>query len=236
MHTHRRGQLVLALRGAIVCQVPGAWWLVPPQSGVWIPGGVPHSNRVTGNARLCCLFVEPTALALPNDCCTLSISPLLREMILRLAEHPEGYEVGGHTDQIARVLLVELAQMSVEHLHLPISGHPRIKQMADALIEDPSDRRTLPQWASELAMSERSLSRLVLAETGLSFGQWRQQLHLVVALRELAEGQTVQQVAGDLGYGSVTAFITMFKKAMGQSPTKYFASRGQRAVEREASP
>lgn len=225
VHQHRKGQLVLALHGGVVCQVPGSWWMVPPQSGVWIPGATPHSNHGTTNAQLCCLFVDPDAVSLPDKCCTLSITPMLREMILRLAENPDGYEAGSHLEHIARVLLDELALMPVEQLHLPISEHPKVREMAEALIKDPADRRTLPQWARQLALSERSLSRLMLSETGLSFGQWRQQLHLIVALRELAAGYSVQEVSGDLGYNSVTAFITMFKKATGQSPARYFARR-----------
>jgi len=31
-------------------------------------------------------------------------------------------------------------------------------------------------------------------------------------------------VAGNLGYDSVTAFITMFKKALGKPPAQYFAA------------
>lgn len=77
-------------------------------------------------------------------------------------------------------------------------------------------------------MSERSLARLMVAETGLSFGRWRQQFHLIVALRELASGASVQNVSIDLGYESVTAFITMFRKALGQTPGRYFASRDRR--------
>ena len=199
--------------------------MVPPRSGVWIPGAVPHSNRATANARLCCLFVEPGVVALPEKCCTLAITPMLREMILRLAEYPNGYEPGSHTEQIARVLTDELVVMPVEQLSLPISEHPKVRQMANVLIDDPADRTTLPQWAVRLALSERSLSRLMVEETGLSFGKWRQQLHLIIALRELAAGQSVQQVSAVLGYNSVTAFITMFRKAMGQSPMKYFSDR-----------
>jgi len=33
----------------------------------------------------------------------------------------------------------------------------------------------------------------------------------------------VQRVSADLGYESVTAFITMFKKALGKPPAKYLA-------------
>ena len=60
-------------------------WMVPPQCAVWIPGGTPHSNR-HGQRKDLLPFVEPGATALPAETCTLSISPLVRELI----EHPGG--------------------------------------------------------------------------------------------------------------------------------------------------
>ena len=111
--------------------------------------------------------------------------------------------------------------MPVQQLHLPISSEPRLRRIAEALAQDPADRSTLAEWANRVALSESSLARLIVKETGLSFGRWRQQLHLIVAIRELASGASVQQVSGDLGYESVTAFITMFKKALGKPPAKY---------------
>ncbi|HCK0917745.1 TPA: AraC family transcriptional regulator, partial [Klebsiella michiganensis] len=51
------------------------------------------------------------------------------------------------------------------------------------------------------------------------------QLHLIIALRELASGVSVQNVAANLGYESVNAFITMFRKTMGSTPAHYFAGR-----------
>lgn len=223
MHRHRKGQLVLALHGAVTCQVADALWIVPPQCGAWIPGGIAHSNRATANARLCYLFVEPGDAALPARCCTLSVSPLVREMILRLADAGPDYPRGGHLERLGRTLIDELALMPQEMLSLPISDHPRIRRLADALRQHPDDRSTLAEWAETLATSERSLARLVREETGLTFGRWRQQLHLLVAIRELAGGSPVQRVSECLGYESVTAFITMFKKALGQPPARYFA-------------
>lgn len=224
VHAHRKGQLVLALQGGVTCEVPHALWMVPPQHAVWIPGALPHSNRATANARIYFLFIEPGAVALPDQCCTLAITPLVRELIITLAGHAPDYPHSGPTARLVQVLLEQLAQAPVEQLHLPVSSHPKIRRMADALAADPADRTTLAQWAPRLAMSERSLARCVLHETGLTFGRWRQQLHLMVALRQLAEGASVQRVAGNLGYDSVTAFITMFKKALGKSPTQYFAA------------
>jgi AraC-like DNA-binding protein len=236
VHQHRKGQLILALHGAVTCQVEGAFWIVPPQCGVWIPGNMPHSNRATPNARLCYLFAEPGAVDLPGDCCTLSISPMVREMILRLAGVPSDYEQGGHIDRLARLLLDELSLMPVERLYLPVTEHPKIRQMADTLNACPGDRSTIAQWAKRLAMSERSLARLIVKETGLTFGRWRQQLHLLVAVRELAGGASVQRVSDDLGYESVTAFITMFKKAIGHPPGRYFATLTRNQTESALMP
>ncbi|MEI4482489.1 MULTISPECIES: AraC family transcriptional regulator [unclassified Phyllobacterium] len=224
-HQHRQGQLILALHGAVTCRSESGVWIVPPDCGVWIPSGVPHSNQVTSNARVAYLFVEPGAAMLPAECCTLSISPMLREMILWVAELSESDARDAHVDRLMRVMLDELALMPREGLELPVSDHPKIALIAAALLADPSDRRTLGQWAEQVAVSERSLKRLMVQETGLSFGRWRRQLHLVIALRELAGGATVQRVAGSLGYESTTAFIVMFKKALGTTPSRYFAVR-----------
>jgi AraC-like DNA-binding protein len=223
-HQHRQGQLILALHGAVTCSAANCLWTVPPTCGIWIPGGVLHSNQVTPNARLSYLFVEPGVAALPEECCTLSVSPMLREMILRLADVENSHARADHVRRLVRVLLDELALMPKDGLELPVSSHPKIALIAAALTAEPSDRRTLVEWANHVAMSERSLKRLMVQETGLTFGQWRRQLHLVIALRELASGATVQRVSSDLGYESATAFIVMFKKALGTTPMRYFAT------------
>jgi AraC-like DNA-binding protein len=221
-HRHRKGQLVFALGGGVTCRVPSGLWMVPPHCGVWVPGGMRHSNRATANARLFFVYIEPEVVGLPDRCCTLSISPLLRELIVALSD--QGADDDERADLLTRVLLRELPRMAVRHLHLPLSPEPRLRRIASALTEDPSDRSTLAQWAKRVALSESSLARLVVKETGLTFGRWRQQLHLIVAIRELASGASVQQVSADLGYESVTAFITMFKKALGKPPAKYLNS------------
>ena len=87
----------------------------------------------------------------------------------------------------------------------------------------PAEWQTLAQWAKHFAMSERNLARLVVKETGLNFRRWRHQLQLIVALQLLIAGQSVQQVAQSLGYDSTTAFITMFRKGLGQTPARYIA-------------
>lgn len=223
-HQHRKGQLIVALHGGITCEVEQAMWMVPTQYAVWIPGSMSHSNRATTNARICFLFIEPGAVGMPDQCCTLKISPLVRELILHLAQHPHDDEDTPARQRLVQVLFDELPHQPVEQLRLPMSRHPKIRQIADQLAQDPQERRTLAQWASQLAMSERNLARLVVKETGLNFRRWRQQLQLIIALQLLIDGSTVQQVADALGYESANAFITMFKKSLGTTPGRYLAS------------
>lgn len=57
----------------------------------------------------------------------------------------------------------------------------------------------------------------------------------MLAVKWLAGGASIQQVAGDLGYESVPSFVTMFRKALGTSPGRYMAQRhaaGLRAKDR----
>lgn len=223
-HHHAQGQLVMALEGAVTCVVPNAIWMVPPRCGVWVPWDMPHSITVTANARVCYLFIQPGRTNLPMECCTLALSALVQALILDLADQDSRYAISSPTGRKATVLLEELIKMPVERLHLPTSDDQRIRKLAQLLSDDPADRSTLTEWSKRLATSERTLGRLMERETGLTFSRWRQQLHLIVALRHLAGGEPVQQVAGRLGYDSVNAFITMFKKLTGQTPGRYFSS------------
>jgi AraC-like DNA-binding protein len=59
-------------------------------------------------------------------------------------------------------------------------------------------------------------------QTGMSFGAWRQQLRLLRALERLAAGEAVSTLALELGYASPSAFIAMFKRALGVPPGRYF--------------
>jgi AraC-like DNA-binding protein len=227
LHAHRNGQLVIAARGSVMCRAPGGLWIVPAQGAVWIPGGVLHSNCVSDFGKVYVVFIDPAATNLPNSCCTFTISPLVRELIHRLATFPPLYPKEGPTSRLGRVLLDELVQMSSEEMFLPISSDHRLQQLATSLLRDPSDRSTVDEWAARYAISERTLARLIVKQTGMTFGRWRQRLHILVALQRLSAGASVQTVSLDLGYESPSAFITMFKKTMGKSPRRFLVDREQ---------
>lgn len=149
------------------------------------------------------------------------IAPLCRELILALASKSDAQRLEPATQRLTQVLFDELPQQPQEQMQLPVSDHPKIRRMVATMAKEPAQWQTLGQWASVFAMSERNLARLVVKETGLSFRRWRHQLQLILALQALIDGRNVQQVAQMLGYDSTTAFITMFKKGLGQTPGRY---------------
>jgi AraC-like DNA-binding protein len=93
------------------------------------------------------------------------------------------------------------------------------------LLREPSDRNSKANWAALIGMSERSMTRVLQSEIGMGFGQWRRQLHVILALQLLTKGDSVQTVAFKLGYESASGFVTMFRKAVGKPPARYLAER-----------
>ncbi|MFT4117659.1 AraC family transcriptional regulator [Bradyrhizobium sp.] len=226
MHEHRKDELVLALRGLVRCEAGQGVWIVPPRCALWIPGNVPHSVSVAGDVEVYCLFVEPDALPmLPRQCCTLSISPLLEHLMMHVSRMPVLYDVDGADGRIAAVLLDQLALAPAEALSFPMPADVRLRRIASAMMSDPSDRATIDEWGRRMAVAPRTLTRILQRETGMSFGRWRQQLHILIALQRLDQGASVQTVALDLGYEGASAFVTMFRKALGKPPARYLADR-----------
>uniref|UniRef100_Q07HG2 Transcriptional regulator, AraC family n=1 Tax=Rhodopseudomonas palustris (strain BisA53) TaxID=316055 RepID=Q07HG2_RHOP5 len=225
-HRHSKGQIMLVQRGALSCQVEGGLWIVPPRSAVWIPSGALHAIKATGALEGYGAFVAPELDArLPKRCCTVAVTPLLRELLFRAARLPLFYDEGGANSRLIEVLLDEIATAEVEDLHLPMPADPRLRALVDLMMAAPSQRGSLQGWAKQAGVSERTLVRLISRETGMSFGRWRQQLGVVLAVQWLAGGASIQQVAADLGYESVPSFVTMFRKTLGTSPGRYMAER-----------
>jgi hypothetical protein len=102
IHEHRKAELILTLRGVVRCEAEQGIWIVPPRCAVWIPDNVPHSVTFAGNVEVYVLFVEPDAVpALPRQCRTLSISPLLERLLLHATQMPVLYDVDGADGRIA---------------------------------------------------------------------------------------------------------------------------------------
>lgn len=220
-HSHPRGQLMGALSGLVSVGVNRQQWVVPAIHAIWIPPHCEHSVRSHGPFAGWSVFIaERRCASLPGEPRAIRTTPLLREAVHRAAAWP-GVPLDAAQTRIAEVILDELAAAQAEPLGLPSPEEPRLRKITDALACDLSDSRRLEEWAEWAGLSPRTLSRHFLAETGLTFAQWRQQARVLRALERVAEGVSVTAIALELGYDNVSAFIDMFKRATGATPGRH---------------
>lgn len=224
-HDHPFGQLVHAESGVMRVVSARGTWIVPPQRAVWIPMGIDHEVVMVTSVKMRTVYVVREALPeAPTESCVVAVSPLLRELILEALRLPRPYPLGGAEERLFQVLLDALRFRDVLPLHLPAPTSPHSGAIAEALHDDPADGRTLAGWAKATGWSSRTLARAFRDETGLTFGAWRAQLRLLRALELLGMGKSVTNVAMSLGYDSVSAFVSRFRRHLGTTPARYFAN------------
>ncbi len=222
-HRHRWGQLAYSSKGIIIVSTEDGRWMVPPERAVWIPPNVAHAVNTTAKAKFRSIHISVVhSRKLPSECQVLVVSPLLRELIFRAESISRDYAPNSSESRLMSVILDQIREADAAPLYLPMPADTRLIRITDILLEDPANNQTLKELSASSGASERTLARLFKKETGLTFGKWRQQRRLLAALELLARGNAVTTVALDLGYESVSAFIAMFRQALGTTPTRYF--------------
>ena len=165
------------------------------------------------------------AARLAPRCCVVAVSPLLRELVSSATRLEPGAKTDGRLQRLIDVACDEIVHAQDVPLKLPAVWDPRLRKIEVALERDPSNQQTLAQWGREVGAASRTLARLFRKEAGMTFGEWRQQFRLLRALEYLAAGKSVTEVALSVGYESSSAFIVMFRKALGTTPNSYFLPR-----------
>ncbi|NYF36629.1 helix-turn-helix transcriptional regulator [Stenotrophomonas sp. JAI102] len=227
-HAHRRGQFAFASRGTISLTTPEGHWLVPPQRACWVPAGVAHAMAMRGPVTMLNVFVaaeEVAAARLPARCGVYAVSALLRHLMDDAVDLPAMYHQNGRAGRLMQLLVAEIAVMPRLSLHAPLPRDPRLARACQQVSDAPSIASTLDAVAAEAGMSRRTFTRQFRADTGVGFAEWRQQVCLLAAIERLGAGQPVTRVALDLGYTSPSAFSSAFRRALGQSPSRYLESR-----------
>ena len=226
-HSHSKGQLLSLRSGlAILETTAGVWMLLPGRCG-WIPPGCRHSMRSCGRIDGWSIYL--TAL-LCNSLSTqpgiLSLSSLLKEIVSRISEWKQDPPTPEFRHHLLTVLCDEIQNATQQPLHLPMPSDLRLRRFVEEMSKEPQKERTLDAWARFTGMSKRSLLRTFQQETGMTIGQWRQHLRMLVALEKLSNGLSVTETCLAVGYNSVSAFIKTFKQIVGMTPHAY--SRVQR--------
>jgi AraC-like DNA-binding protein len=227
LHSHARAQFLYAASGTMKLIMHAGCWIIPPKRAVWLPAGFEHQTGSIGPLEMRTLYVDPATVSvtLPDSPRMLRVSALLHELVLRAMAMPIEYDESGQDGQIIRALLGEIDWSPIHPMSLPSLRDERLQRVEKSLLRKPGERMTLEQWAIQLDMSARTLSRLVRRDTHLSFQTWRDQIRTFVAIPMLTEGRPLVEIADELGYDTAWAFTAMFKRVTGMVPSRYFLSK-----------
>lgn len=225
-HHHPRAQILYVLSGVFHVITPLGNWVVPAGQAIWIPSHVVHDVYSNNAIQAFILFVdEAFTSALPKQCVTVKVSSLLKELFCKAVKYGNDYVAEGKEARLVDVMLDELDEMELANLYLPMAKDKRLIRIIDFLLDNPTERINMDELAQRVGASERTISRLFIKETGMTFSQWRKKYLLMKAIDKLDQGQPITTVALELGYSSASAFIAMFRKTLGMPPSLYLSDK-----------
>ncbi|MDW5418357.1 helix-turn-helix transcriptional regulator [Iodobacter sp. CM08] len=222
-HQHEVIQLLYAVSGVMRVITAYGQWIVPPNRGIWLPVGVWHEVHMLAQVEMRSVYIRPDALPnLPQQCCVLAITPLLRELILAAVHFDRAYPPDSREGRIIRLLLDEIISIPSLPMVLPMPADAGLRSICEQLLAAPDDNRSSESWAQKINVDARTLQRRFNKSTGMTFGEWRRQARLLTALERLACGERVIDIALESGYASPSAFTAMFKRQFGVAPSEFF--------------
>ena len=218
-HSHPKAQLIYAVSGVMHVETVDAGYVIPPSSALLMPADLDHSIYMNGPVAMRVLFLRPAEVnGICDDCRVISVTALLRELILAACSEPLDWDVDGRGHHVVSLALDEISRSTVLPLDLPLPKDARLRRVINALREHPDSPNSLSDWADIANASERTLARLFRKETGLSFRQWRQQLRLTSAMNALSLGESLAKAAAVAGFDSQPAFGAAFRGFFGMTP------------------
>ena len=219
-HAHPKAQVLYAVSGVMRIGTPGADYLVPPSTALFLPAHAPHAVRMDGPVAMRTLFLrEDAASRAGTGAAVIAVSPLLREVVVAACAEPLHWELGGRGHHLTELALDEIARAAPLPLRLPMPRDDRLRRAVAALRAGPDGGgRGREDVAATAGASPRTLARLFRAETGLSFRQWRQQARMAEAMGALTTGASPAKAAVIAGYASQPAFGAAFRSLFGMTP------------------
>ncbi|MBB5408281.1 AraC-like DNA-binding protein [Paraburkholderia sp. HC6.4b] len=232
---YRRARLIHVSEGVLTVRTASGRWVVPPARALWIAANTLHCLHAARPVQSYSLYVATdaamdatddsaadSAAPLPAQTGALIPDTLVQALLAAAADLPHDHTPDEPARRLLQVLLDRVAGLPAAPLGLNWPGDPRARRIAEALSANPAQSLVLEELAAAAGVTARTAARLFAKETGQTFGQWRQQLRLLAALEHLGAGESVTQVALEVGYNDVSSFIAVFRDAFGDTPARYF--------------
>jgi AraC-like DNA-binding protein len=226
-HSHQVGQLLFIREGLAVLTVQKSTYTLVHGLCVWTPPGTPHSMQALGAVGGRAFYVpQQMCTEFPRETKTISVTPLLEQVVSRLAGQEVISSPVSVQERLLSVLGDELNRPQPEFIHLPAPKDKRLQNLVGLQTSIPELDHDLNSWARKIGMSKRSITRQFRKELGMTFGQWRQRMRILRAGVMLMTGSSVTDASVAVGYDSVSAFTKAFRLIYGQPPSQFRGLRG----------
>ncbi|MEM8748308.1 MAG: helix-turn-helix domain-containing protein [Actinomycetota bacterium] len=209
--------LLWSSRSGLEVRTPRLSLMVRPRSGLWIPAGLPYTVEATAPWWTASFVARSCPMAW-RRVSVVEFDDVIGSLLAHVAAHPDR---PWSADFVSAVVTHLFDSFAAQPVPLTFPTDPRAREVADGLVADPASALELSEWAPRVGASERTLRRLFLEQTGLTFRRWRVRLRAHGAMRLLADGQPVGEVARTFGYTSTTAFARAFESEIGVGPSEY---------------
>lgn len=239
-HTHAWAQLAISTGGVIRVSLPNATYIVPPHRAVWVPPGVEHAVTLVETARLYTLYFLPESHGggtqarwmqdpVWQECRVLEASPLLRALVVEMdvrSDHTAPLSAAEQERErhLSALVCDEVRRAAVIHLGVRLPQDKRLKNLCEAVLQDPARHATLAQWVQDTGASLRTVARLFRTELGCTFTQWRQQVVLSKAVAMAARSVPIAQIAAELGY-TPSAFSALVRRTVGMTAATFLGQQ-----------
>lgn len=224
LHQHKTGQLCITLSGHAGIVGTEGYWSVPTACAAWCPPGTLHCGFLSPGA--CTIFVHfgpEFCKRLPETPQRLLLNPMTVAMTKHVTEAGIKWGESRQASLIWEVIVGELASApALPKAFAPLPLSQKYRQLTEKAIDD-SEFRSLSakEVAARLNLSERTLRRRLLAETGLNFSAWIRQIKLLAGLKELRAGKSVEEASFSAGFQNPSSFIVAFKAVFGVTPSHF---------------
>jgi AraC-like DNA-binding protein len=218
--------LIYALTGAFQLEVDLVRWLLPPQRAAWVAAHVPLRLSAERPGTTSSVLFAESAIPPPAFACRVfAISALAREMLSYAVRWgPERDEQDATADTFFRALAIVCTELaaSPDVFWLPCAQSPELRQAFDYTLAHLSDKPAFAEVARAVHVSERTLARRCVRETGMIWSQFAHRARMLRAMELLAAPDiNVIEVADAVGFSSVSGFHHAFRAFTGETPSIY---------------
>lgn len=219
IHNHQEGQILFARKGTMEVTAASQLIIAPASRIVWVPPKVEHGIKFRTDTKMRTAFIVPDILEITfKHICVFQATRLFREILIRLAEG----KLNDHSfkEMLEFSLIKELSILRNEPFSIKYPKDMRARRVANYLLEDPSNTMKINEWANIAACSSKTLSRLFIKETDMTFQAWRRHLRLLLVHELLANGLSITEAAHEIGFATSSALAEAHRLTFGFPPTK----------------